>query len=367
MRITGRVHPHHWRHDRSPHRFWSRLAALAAGAVVAGGCASDKPPDSIKIPAVSSLRSASDILIEDVETDDGAPKWINHDRVVDGFVYGIGIQSGGRNSAEDLFLAMHAARRTVVVWLESRGAGAGATTNSGHAAPLRIDPDHIDFERLAHNTKTDRWYALARLDIEREAASIEASASQIEQLMTVARMTVNDANAQDDARTRAALSLIYDIERRDQLDALYHAVTGQSLATGEGLSDDALRADADRELAQHGMRVIVDGPYVAGLHEAVSIAMGEMHLQPDEFGRGLVMVRLTESEGFGPGNPYLEIDGTVELSIDGEGRTQGMPFHVVSTGNSLEEARFRAARSINQDVAEIVRSSLRSVGGGVHR
>ena len=124
-----------------------------------------------------------------------------------------------------------------------------------------------------------------------------------------------------------------------------------------------MQAWADTTLSRHGVRVIVEGVDVPGLYESVRSAMGEVHLQSDEFGRGLIAIRIFESDGFGPGNPYLEVDGHVEMAIDGgDARTYSTPFHVVSSGVSADEARFRAARSINEEVVRIVRETLRTMG-----
>lgn len=326
------------------------------------GCASPPPREPIALPPTISLRAASDLLLDQVEVDDQAPDWLSRERVDQGVLYGIGIQTGGGNDSEDLFLAMHAARRSIVVWLESRGAGAEGP--NGHPARLRVDPEHIQFERLAHDTRTDRWYALARLAIASEVAQIEAAVQPLEAQLAALQQRVDDAGIGDGARAQAALALIEGVDLRQQYDALYHALTGGELATPPGLEDAALEARANELLSQHGVRVAVDGGFVPGLFEAVTDVLSEFHLRTDEFGRGLVSVQIHESKGFGADNPYLEIDGFVEVAIEGGDEPgRSTPFHAVSTGATLDEARFRAAREIREEVARIVRESLRTIGG----
>jgi hypothetical protein len=354
------------RRPASRHNRGSRfaLAAYLAVSLATGACSTDKKlaPEAIQLPAVSSLRAAANILVADVETNEGPPKWLHREREVGGYIYGIGIQSGGRGSAQDLHLAMHAARRTVVVWLESRGAGAGAPASL--LPPMQLDPEQIDFERIARNTRNNRWYALARLDVARESAELRTAVADLEREITQARAELNDSSATSNERLRAALSIVYDVDRRKQLDAIYHALTHSNLTPPAGLEDTALLDTATGLLSSHGVRVVVEGRPVAGLHETVSSAIGEVQLRSDEFGRSLVTVRLIEGNEFEPSDPYLKIEGHVEWSIEsGEGPSLGTPFHVVSTGDSLEEARFRAARTIHQEVARILRETLRTLGG----
>jgi hypothetical protein len=312
---------------------------------------------------VGSLRAAADVLVDQVEVDDEAPDWLDRDRVEDGILYGIGIQTGSsRQPEEDLYLAMHAARRAIVVWLEARGAGIARP--GALLPPLRVDPEHVGFERLAYDEENDRWYALARLDIASEAAAVQAAVVELERRLAAAQLRVVDPGVEPDDRVQAALSILYSVETRQQYDALHHALTGEQISPPAGLDDASLLDRADDVLARHGMRVTVQGWSVPGLYEAVGTALGEVHIPIDEFGRGMVSVLILESDGFGPHNPYLELDGRVEVAIEGgDARTHATPFRVVSTGASLEEARFRAARSTNEEVERIVRETLQTIGG----
>jgi hypothetical protein len=338
------------------------LGMLLASALGGPGCASPPPREPIAIAPTLSLRAGSELLLDEVEVDDHAPDWLARERVDQGIIYGIGIQTGSGDDSEDLFLAMHAARRSIVVWLESRGAGAEG--QNGHPARLRIDPERVQFERLARDTRSDRWYALARLEIASEVAQIEAAVQPLEAGLAALQQRIGDAGISDGARAQAALALVEGVDLRQQYNALYHALTGGELATPPGLEDATLLARANELLAQHGVRVAVDGGFVPGLFEAVTDVLAEFHLRTDEFGRGLVSVQIHESKGFGADNPYLEIDGFVEIAIEGGDEPgRSTPFHAVSTGATLDEARFRVAREIRAEVARIVRETLRAIGG----
>ena len=333
------------------------VASLGLFVACAGG-----PPKAIELPAVASLEAASDLLLDRVEVDDEPPDWLDQDRVAKGHIYGIGIQKGDRRPNEDLYLAMHSARRTIVVWLESRGATADEPGSL--LPPVRVDPERIDFERLARDKKANRWYALARLDVEREAGLIRAEVEKLEQRMKAAVERIDDDDAPPAVRTRAALGLRYDVYRRGQYDRLFYALTGEALEHDEDLDDAKLGALADEALGAHGVRIHIEGSDVHGLPEAIGVALGEVGLRTDEFGQGLVSVRLFESDAaFGPDNPYLEIEGTVETALLGGNEPPTThSLRVVRTGASLEEARFGAAREINADVQQLVRESLREIG-----
>ncbi len=335
---------------------------LASVAIVWMGCSSPPPREPIKLPPTLSLRASSDHLLDRVEVADQPPDWLDRDRIDQGVIYGIGVQTGSQNDPEDLYRAMNSARRSIVVWLVSRGAGAEG--RNGRPARLRVDPERVQFERLARDTEADRWYALARLDIASELAQIQTALQPLEKNLIALQARVVDPEVGDAARMQAALAIIESIDLRQQYDALFHAITGRQLPVPAGLEDATLAASANELLSQHGVRVAVDGGFVPGLFEAVSGVLSEFHLRPDEFGRGLVSVQIHESKGFGVDNPYLEIEGFVEVAIDG-GDVQGhsTPFRAVNTGATLDEARFRAAREIREDVAMIVREALRGLGG----
>jgi hypothetical protein len=338
------------------------LGPLLASIVLASmlGCGSDGPREAIQIPATSSLRGASELLLPRVETVKGAPDWVHRPRLDQGFVYGVGIHPGRRSPEQSLYMAMSAARSAVVAWLQARGAR--AESQHGLNPPLVIDDDVIDFERLAHDPQADRWYALARLDLAANEAAVVAQVAQLENALRRAQQKLLDASLEDDDRIRSALAIVFGLDRRNQWAAAYHAFSAQALRVPQGLDDATLQEQADDLLSAHGVRILVDGPDVPGLYGSVSSAMGRVHIRSDEFGPGLVTVRIVESSGFGPGNPYLEIDGQVEMAIEGgDARSYTTPFHVVSSGIDIDEARFRAARTINLEVERIVSDTLRTL------
>ena len=345
---------------------WLTWAALLATLVTwtPAGCSTRRAPAAIKIPAVNGLRTASDILIHDLDARSGPPKWLNHERVTKGYVYGIGTEDGGRNDSEDLFRAMQAARRTIIDFLELYAPPNNALTVSGQSLAT-IDINQIEFEHLAYDERARRWYALARLDIEQQSQDLETQASAADQRLKGLAATLENPDAPDGTKLRAALATADSLDQLKAIDALYTKLTGQTRTPSDAVDPARCTELANAVLADHGVRIVVDGPPVAGLQEAINLVLGEAHLSTDEFGRGLITVHLHESNGFGPGNPYLEIDGSVEVALGGAGeQTYGSTFNVVSTGDSVEEARFRAARTINEEVSSIVRATLQSIAQG---
>ncbi|MDG2050370.1 MAG: hypothetical protein P8M78_09430 [Myxococcota bacterium] len=354
--------------DPFPTRRFRPLAWVALLATLtllsSPSCSTRRAPAAIKIPAVNGLRTASDILVNDVDTRSGPPKWLNHERVTQGYVYGIGTEDGGRHDSEDLFRAMQAARRTIIDFLQLDTPNQ-ETYGVDQPNSESIDPNQIEFEHLAYDERARRWYALARLDIEQQSQDLETQASAVDERLKRLTETLEKPDAPDGAKLRAALAIAGSINQLKQIDALYTKLTGQKRASSEPVDEAHCLVLANAVLADHGVRIVVDGPQVAGLQEAINLVLGEAHLSTDEFGRGLITVHLHESNGFGPGNPYLEIDGSVEIALGGAGeQTYGSTFNVVSTGDSVEEARFRAARTINEEVSSIVRATLQSIAQG---
>jgi hypothetical protein len=252
---------------------------------------------------------------------------------------------------------MRAARGSVASYLVSRGGL--AMTPRELFPPLRVDENAIEFERLAHDRKRNRWYALARLDIASETTKLMKGVNSLNYALSTGRAAVLDDTAEADNRVRAALAIIYALDRRQQYAARYHALTGKGIPASEGLDDSTLQELADDLLDAHGVRVVVYGLDVPGLHDRVSGVLGEVHLRTDEFGRGAVTITLSESDTFDKGYPYLQLDGHIELAIEGgDARTYSEPIHIVSSGVDVSEARSRADRSLNREVSDIVRRTL---------
>jgi hypothetical protein len=174
-----------------------------------------------------------------------------------------------------------------------------------------------------------------------------------------ARVELVDDRQETDDQVRAALAIIYTLDRRQQYAARYHALTGDSIPDAQGLDDASLQNRADDFLDAHGVRILVEGAQVPGLYESVGAVLGAVHLRSDEFGKGVVTVRLAESNSFGAGYPYLQLDGHVEVAIEGgDARTYTEPIHIVSSGVDIDEARYRAGRTVNHEVSEIMRRTL---------
>jgi len=339
----------------SPAVVLSLLTGLAVGLL--GGCSSTPTRDAIQMPPVGSLRSAAEPMLAHVEKVDGAPQWVHRPRVQDDMIYGVGIQRAEGNPDRDLYRVMRAARESVSSYLVARG-GIAVTPRELHP-PLRVDESTIEFERLAHDEKNGRWYALARLDTAVATAKLMKEVTQLNVKLATARLKLVDEDQETDDQVRAALAIIYTLDRRQQYAARQHALTGESIPEAQGLDDTSLQNRADDFLDAHGVRIVVEGEQIPGLYESVGGVLGAVHLRSDEFGHGVVTVSLAESNSFGAGYPYLQLDGQVEVAIEGgDARTYTEPIHIVSSGVDIDEARYRAGRTANQEVSEVVRRTL---------
>jgi hypothetical protein len=315
----------------------------------------------MSLPAVSNLRLAAGAMMAQVEVTKAPPEWLNQERIEDGVLYGIGVQGEQTSPEQDLYLAMVDARRSVLHWLEQRGARVEAPFDL--VPPLVIDETGIGFERLAHDTEHDRWYALARLDLRAETASAARQVEELNQRLARDHAVVIDDRSERGNRMRSALAVLYSLDRRAQWLTLYERLSEQPLATPEGLETKALAERARDVLAQHRVRVVLEGADFPGLYETVVGAIGEVYLRADDFGEGLVAVRLGESNSFSQGWPYLQIDGEVQIAFEGpNARMQTVPLHVVTSGVDADEARFRAAHDVNAEVRRILRQELAELG-----
>lgn len=321
------------------------------------GCESAPKREAIRMPPVASLRSAAEPMLAHVETVDRAPEWVNRERRQEGMIYGVGIAREEGRPDRDLYRAMREARESVSSYLVERGGI--AVTPRGLYPPLPVDENAIGFERLAHDEKGRRWYALARLDVDAATRKLMKEVTQLNVRLASARVKLVDDSQETDDQVRAALAIIFALDRRQQYAARHNALTGEPLPDAQGLDDDSLQNRADDFLDAHGVRIVVEGDYIPGLHESIGGVLGSVHLRSDEFGRGVVTVRLSESNSFGAGYPYLQLDGHVEIAIEGgDARTFTEPIHIVSSGVDIDEARYRAGRSATHEVTEIVRRTL---------
>jgi len=234
-----------------------------------------------------------------------------------------------------------------------------------------IDLSRVRFERLAHDTEQDRWYALAHLDLTEEAERLEAEVGGIERSLRGSLEDLTSTRVEYDDRVRAALSILYEVERRDLLRRRYVAVHDEVLEIPADLSDDLLRENADDLLSKHGVRVLVEGTSFdeldSKLETSVASAIGEVHLKQSDSGFGLIRIHLSESWTYNRGYNYLELDGEIVMSIEGgDARSYTVPLRIVGIGVDAEEASFRATRDAGQEIGRIVRAALRemSTSGG---
>ncbi len=329
--------------------------------VLSLGCASSGKRDPIQMPALSSLRAAAELLLDDAEERDSPPGWQHQERIEEGMLYGLGIHQGRGHRSHDLYLAMRSARDSILTWLAQQGAEAKAPR--GLMPPPHLVRDSIDFERLAFDEKTSKWYVLARLDLAETAIAAATEVAELNTNLALAAARVSNDDSEDDERIRAALGILFALDRRHQLIVHHQVLAGTALAIPAELSDRALQEVADDMLANHGVRIVLEGPQLPGLYERVSGAVGEVHMRPDEFGAGLIVVTLVESDSFHRGYPYLEMDGVVQMAIEGgDARLKTETLHVVTTGVDIEEARYRAARNVGEEVGDILRRRLRELG-----
>ena len=115
----------------------------------------------VKIPPVSNMREAAETLWRDADQLEGPPSWMNHERVVNRHVYGVGTARAKRDPAQDLFSAMQNGREVVLSSL--REAGLKTASPQGFVDELPVDRERIQFADLAYDTTGRKWYVLAVL------------------------------------------------------------------------------------------------------------------------------------------------------------------------------------------------------------
>jgi hypothetical protein len=339
----------------SRHATW-----LLAGVLGLASCASPPEPASIPIPATGSLRGAAELLVGQVEQVEGTPEWAHHRRVEGDRVYGVGVEARGTSAEQALYRALRKANASVANWLD--GQGVRARSPRALNDRLAVPEERIEFERMAHDEIANRWYVLARFDLAAARGDLHARIAETNVALSRSEARLLDEEQENDERIRAALALIFSLDRRQQYEMAVRALRGEGSEVPDGLDSRVLQEEADNYLSQHGVRILTQGLEVPGLESGIESTLSEVYLQRDAFGRGLISVRLEESQAFERSNRYLEIDGRVEVAIEGgDARTYSTPFHVVSTGADLEEARFRAARTVHLEVARILRETFRAM------
>jgi hypothetical protein len=297
-------------------------------------------------------------MIDEVNETQGPPKWAKQQRVEDGFVFGLGVRRSDRSPAQDLYYAMRDARQSIGDWLDEN-----QMPSARLVPPLPFDLSGISLLELAYDRVGKRWYALAGLDIGAEAERVGAEVAAVEGRLIRADSRVADSSLESDEQVRAALSILYDLERLSQYRAQYQILGGQAPEPPGAIDFALLQDHADNALSEHGVRVLVNGnssdALYADLRESVLNAMDEVHIGRSMFGMGLISILLNESQSRRDGYQYLELGGEMQMNIEG-GDAPGhtVPLRIVAIGSDLAEARFRAARDARKEVARIVRANL---------
>jgi hypothetical protein len=297
-------------------------------------------------------------MMDQVEETDSPPKWAMQTRSEDGLVFGLGVQRADHRPEQDLYYAMRNARRSIGDWLDENELPASRLVPA-----LPFDLSGVALEKLAYDTEGETWYVLAYLDLEMEAERVAAEIAELEETLVRADGRARDADAEFDDRLRAALSILYDLERRDQYRAQYRALAGEELETPRDIDVASLQDHADDVLSEHGVRILVDGDSSDGLYAdleaSIMNAMGDVHIGQNVFGEGLISISLNESRSRRHGYDYLELGGEIQMNIEGgDARSYTVPLRFVGMGSNIDEARFRAIRLASQEVAEIVRATL---------
>jgi hypothetical protein len=330
-------------------------AFLILAAFALEGCAGHKELD---LPAVGSLWSSAQLMVDQVENVNGPPEWAMQSRSEKGLVFGLGVHRANHSPARDLYYAMRDAQNSIGDWLKKNEMPVPRLV-----PPHPFDLSGIRLEKLAHDTVGETWYVLAFLDLDEEASRVAADVAALEESLVRADARTQDADSEFDDRLRSALSILYDLERRDQQRAQYRILAGEELETPKLIDVAMLQDHADDVLSEHGVRVLVDGDSSDGLYTdleaSVMNAIGDVHIGQNVFGEGMISISLNESHSRRHGFDYLELGGEIQMNIEGgDARSYTVPLRIVGMGSNVDEARFRAVRRARQEVARIVRATL---------
>lgn len=324
-----------------------------------GGCGGHR---ELELPAVGGLWSAAQLMLDQVEQTKGPPEWAMRSRSEEGFVFGLGVHRANHRPIhrpeQDLYYAMRDAQNSIGDWL-----GKNEMPLPRLVPALPFDLSGISFEKLAYDTQGEAWYVMAFLDLGEDSGRVAAEVAALEEALLRADERAEDANAEFDDRLRAALSILYNLERRDQQRAQYLVLAGKELETPSHIDVAMLQDHADDVLSEHGVRVLVDGDSSDGLYAdleaSVLSALGDVHIGQNVFGEGMISISLNESRSRRHGFDFLELGGEIEMNIEGgDARSYTVPLRIVGMGSNLDEARFRAIRLASQQVAQIVRATL---------
>lgn len=336
-------------------------AVVAAGLLLEiTACRTAKRPEELALPATSSRRAESGVLMDRVDRVNRAPGWLDEERVQGRYLYSVGMVEAQGSPEHDLHRAMIEARASLERWLVDNGAR--IESERGLVPPLEVELRGMRFDRLAYDERGGMWYSLARLDRKAEARLAKVDWQRLNDQLAFDRGVVEATDQVWEDRVSSALDLLFGLDRRRQHAASYAFFADETLEDPEGLGSADLEGVARDLLMQHSVRVVLDVPPVDGLTERIDGVFGAVYLATHEFGEGLLSVRLKERELFSASaaTPYLYLEGEVQTAIPGGGAAlRTIPIRVVETGMSLGEARGHAERAALLRIEQILWDALR--------
>ena len=335
------------------------LAALLAASLASGLACSHKRPlrEGLTIPAPDATR-LTPAAVPEVKERKRPPKWLDHPREKGDDLYGVGVVKGRGNRDVDLYRVQEAAQHAVAEWL--RGRGMRVEAPHGLVEPLDVELRAIFFDKIAHNRRSDTWYCLAHLDRDAESDYLKDQVKGENERLNAARKQL-DAEAPG-ARVRAALAVLFHLDRRAQYRAQYHALTGKELNVPRKLRVDRLEGAARELLTAYGVRLTATGDPVDGLTEAVTGALERLSLRPAEGGKGEVALRIHRREQWVGSRPFVYLDGEMRIDLEGpNGPARMVPLHAKGSGTDLPEAEVQAARALGEAAARSVIETARRI------
>jgi hypothetical protein len=340
-----------------------RLATLSTLVLLVPllACGGKSPDEArVAVPAVTNLREAADLMVSQAEQIEGPPAWVSHTRDDGDAVYGVGTARAKRDPGQDLFSAMEGGRNVVIGWLAESGLETKAPL--GFSSDLAQDRKRIEFVRVAYDTEGRTWYALAVLEKAREASEAAKRVADLDVMLLERKSVAVDPRTSESDRVRAALTLLHVVDERAQWNARQAYFGGAGTPPPQGLDGDSIVRLARSVLSEHGVRVVVEGASVPGLEPAIATVLGDFYMSVSEFGSGLVYVTLEESTSEAASMELLELDGIMQITLEGEaGRSISRPLRAVTTYDNLDAARARNARIIGEAAREATREAILSM------
>ncbi len=335
------------------------LLTLLAITLAGGLACSHKRPlrEGLTIPAPDATR-LSPAALPEVKERKRPPKWLDHPREKGDDLYGVGMVKGRGNRDVDLYRVQEAAEHSVAEWL--RGRGMRVESPRGLVTPLDVELRAVFFEKIAHNKRSDTWYCLARLDRDAEADYLKRQSKAENKRLATARKRL-DAK-EPAARVRAALAVLFHLDRRAEYRAQYRALTGKGLDVPRKLRVDRLEPTARDLLAAYGVRLNTTGDAIDGLTEAVAGALERLSLRPGSTGKGEVSVRIHRREQWAGTRPFVYLDGEMRVDLEGPtGPARMVPLHAKGSGTDLPEAEVQAARKLGEAAARSLIGTARRI------